>query len=301
MSPIPTNGFGSRWAVARLVAIATTLLNCSDRRHGFETVVALGHRLQHEPNRANDLSHLIDFANGYAGGGFWRVQAIETLGELGRSHPKEVAGVVVPFLRRLLTDPSPRIPAPAARSLGDFGIDASSAVPDLLALMERGRTTDAEWNAMEALGKIGSDTDRVTTALCRRVTEGLGGRTGPPLNSALQGLTSLGSRARGCLPTLVRGLSHKDEEVRVRVGGVVVKIDPSNEAVMPAMFTVCETADSQCVLALLVVRDLNTRRFSPEVMPILRVLVRSSNPEVAQLARELCSEGKAVGKDLSDQ
>ena len=220
-----------------------------------------------------------------------RLQAILVIRRMG-----EEASDAVPVLTERLKDDSPDVREEAAKTLGNLGPLAKSAVPALAdALQHRDKKHEVRQEAALAIGNIlaasnissddpaGAATNAAVGAAA--LEAGLRDPIREVRLSSLQGLEKMGSPGKTAVPQILKELKEKDREIRGQAVVTLGAIGPdAKEAVGP--------------LAQIVVDDKELRVSAGQALgkikkPAVTVLIKllfNSSPQVRRVCIEALGE-----------
>ncbi len=142
---------------------------------------------------------------------------LDALKEEGDAAPRSAAYAfnsigtpAVPALLKAASEPDPRVRARALDILGDIGLAAADAVPDLTGRLDD-EVEDPRRRAAEALGTAGQQSAQAAGSLGEALASDPSGEV--RRNAALS-LARLGPRAAAAVPALARGMMDENHYVR---------------------------------------------------------------------------------------
>lgn len=145
---------------------------------------------------------------------------------IARTGPKGIA-----ILTNALTHQRRDIRDLAALSLGLEGSAATSAVPALLTLIDRG---EASYHVLGALGRIGCEPARAAPVLMRHLERIASGDADDPFSMTVLLLGLCGDPARAAVPRLLALYEQADPAERASIRQALNRIEPSACARLPS-------------------------------------------------------------------
>ncbi|HEY9714047.1 MAG TPA: HEAT repeat domain-containing protein, partial [Chroococcales cyanobacterium] len=156
-------------------------------------------------------------------------------GNIGQS-----AELAVPVLiKTVQTDSEPVIRQAAARALGDFGAQATSAVPVLIQVIKEG-DKDSRVAAAYGLSSIPAGSSDITSLIAL-----LGDETDSARIAAAKSIGGLGSEAVSAVPALTRLLQDKNDEIKSAAVKALGKIGPDAKAAIPDLKNAMKDPDPE--------------------------------------------------------
>ena len=213
-----------------------------------------------------------------------RVCAAEALGKIGPA-----ARSAVPSLIRAIERPEPKhepeiLVAYAIRALGRIGPEANAAVPALNAYLVRDQEGEYDFDAVQALDRIGAPPVKILLDAFLRKGDS---------NVAAQ-LAWFGPKAREAVPALRAMLKDGRLQVRFSAAVALADIDPSATGAIPVLIEALKHSDDQN-LDLEAVPDA-LGRFGPKAESALSALIgllksRAENTDVPKALVRIDPEG----------
>jgi HEAT repeat protein len=146
-----------------------------------------------------------------------RKAAVWALGQVS----KQVGAAILPALRKALKDEDEEVRGHAAQALGEMGLAAREAVPDLIETLHHKAWT-TRLDAASALGEIGPAAKAAVPALIQALDD----PEERVQKWAIHALKEIGTDARAAVPALTKRL--EDEAFREEVAAALIRIDPKN-------------------------------------------------------------------------
>jgi HEAT repeat protein len=150
----------------------------------------------------------------------------------------------IPVMSRLLECGQPHVARVAAKTLGDIGADAASAIPDLTAQLARGRDAHDYWARSafcEAIGKMGPAAHSAVPALLVELNDAPLSRSGVrdvqragerPVQEALLALARIGDREAEVLKAIRRHVDNDDAPLRDSATAALVRLTLDSSEVL---------------------------------------------------------------------
>ncbi|MBS1812611.1 MAG: HEAT repeat domain-containing protein [Acidobacteria bacterium] len=216
-----------------------------------------------------------------------RIYAISTL--RGRQiNPKSRLRPFLPALCKLLKDPVPKIKQTAAQTIGNIRGEAADAIK---ALKEAVNDENAEVKGavISALAKVVSGDESEEAALIPMIMDGLNS-TNPTVKwNALYGVSTIGIRARGCLPQVVEALEDPDDAVRSSAGYALKCLELDPDEIIPLLIEKLKKPKAQPFLSKELKREVEfslgraITNFEEASIPYVRSMLKDDDQETCKI------------------
>jgi HEAT repeat protein len=184
----------------------------------------------------------------------------------------------VPRLTEALAHPEPRVRFYAARTLGEIGPPAASAVADLRIRVREDQDERVRFTAVTALAAFGALSSAALPDLLPILDE----HASPLRRAALYAVGRIGPPAKPVAGRLMRDVQHGPVSERPVAAWALVRIDPTPEHValaIPELLAALDTAPHQAV-AQLVMTLGDIGRGRPDVDTALNRLADHDDPAI---------------------
>lgn len=148
--------------------------------------------------------------------------------------------MLVPALSRVLADPDPRVRENSARTLGDLGLDAETALPALRALANDPERVVRE-RAAESISAIEKSALTFRSATLPQAIAELD--SADPITRVLAAgrIEDFDSRASDAIPALIRCLSDREADVRRAAATALGQLGPGASIATPTLTSLADS------------------------------------------------------------